>query len=226
LRRPLESGETSEGQPNIAKVLTPVHIPGTISIKPEDHFVINVQLRISPHQVVSTTALVDSGATSNFISASFVQENNLSLEQKKIPVPVNVIDGRPISSGHITHHTSVILQAGPHLETIQFDVTCLGESPVILGIPWLRTHNPHLNWKRNTIEFNSDYCSKTCILSPPLVPAVTIEGYRQRKWLSGPIGGETGTENRTEVIVVGKYLEILNYLDSNYSYYKYYNILI
>ena len=45
-------------------------------------------------------------------------------------------------------------------------VTKLGHYPVILGIPWLRSHDPHIHWKANTLTFNSSHCLSHCLTGP------------------------------------------------------------
>jgi len=33
-----------------------------------------------------------------------------------------------------------------HTKFIQLDITVLGTYAVILGMPWLKTYNPQINW--------------------------------------------------------------------------------
>ena len=32
-------------------------------------------------------------------------------------------------------------------------VVSLGHKQIILGMPWLRSRNPHIDWKNNTLSF-------------------------------------------------------------------------
>ena len=48
-----------------------------------------------------------------------------------------------------------------HNEWINFNVTPLGQYDVVLGIPWLRNHNPVINWKHKQIKFTNCTCPKT-----------------------------------------------------------------
>ena len=34
---------------------------------------------------------------------------------------------------------------------------------IILGIPWLRSHDSHIHWKVNTLTFNSSHCLSHCL---------------------------------------------------------------
>ena len=42
-------------------------------------------------------------------------------------------------------------------------VTKLSHYSVILGIPWLRSHDSHIHWKANTLTFNSSHCFSHCL---------------------------------------------------------------
>ena len=48
-----------------------------------------------------------------------------------------------------------------HNEQINFNVTPLGQYNVVLGIPWLRNHNPVIDWKHEQIEFTNCTCPQT-----------------------------------------------------------------
>ena len=60
--------------------------------------------------------------------------------QKK-PRTLEVIDGRQIASGIITHLVRAKLQIRHHVEDAFFFVTRLGHYPLIRGIPWLQHQN-------------------------------------------------------------------------------------
>src|ERR1700731_492859 len=53
------------------------------------------------------------------------------------------------------------------MEIRKFSVTKLGERPMILGIPWLKRHNPHIHWSRHQITFGSEYCLSECQVQTP-----------------------------------------------------------
>jgi len=39
-----------------------------------------------------------------------------------------------------------------HVERIRMDVCDLGRTEVILGMPWLATHNPEINWETGEVK--------------------------------------------------------------------------
>ena len=42
----------------------------------------------------------------------------------------------------------------------------------ILGMPWLKKHNPTINWDKEQISFNSERCTEVCLKEPPVVKAI------------------------------------------------------
>lgn len=129
------------------------------------------------HQV-STCALVDSGAAGNFISKDFALSHNITLIRCISPLTVEAIDRRPLGSGKVTHITQELhLRTGAlHGENIQFYVLNTSHVPVILGLPWLRKHDPHIGWRSNHIARWSETCYTKCLnhVSPLSVRAVTV----------------------------------------------------
>ena len=41
-------------------------------------------------------------------------------------------------------------------------VTKLGHYPIVLGLPWLRWHDVHVGFTRNTLTFDSEFCLHRC----------------------------------------------------------------
>ncbi len=106
------------------------------------------------------SALVDSGATSSFIDQTFVVQHNIPVIKKSTPVPVEVIDGRTIASGAITHETTPLeLCIGKHTEKIVLNIISTPHHPIILGLPWLEAHNPIIDWRSRTLTFSAQRCT-------------------------------------------------------------------
>jgi hypothetical protein len=83
-----------------------------------------------------THALIDCGAMGYaFIDQDFTDRHQLSPYPLKTPHALEVIDGRKISSGDITHMVEVQLSIQEHQERLPMFVTKLGHYPIILGIP-------------------------------------------------------------------------------------------
>ena len=39
----------------------------------------------------------------------------------------------------------------------------LGRSQVVLGMPWLTKHNPHIDWEKKTVTFDDEHIRKTTL---------------------------------------------------------------
>lgn len=91
---------------------------------------------------------------------------------------MEAIDVRPLGSGQILHLTQELnMQTGIlHTETIQFYILVTPRTPIILGLPWLRRHNPDINWRMGQIVKWKDTCFSECItpISPLSVRSVTV----------------------------------------------------
>ncbi len=107
----------------------------------------------SRDKTICTNALLDSGAAGNFISAEFAQQHNFKLTPCDSQLAVEALDGRPLGGGRIAHLTEEIhMQIGAlHHENIRFYIILSPNNPVILSLPWFRSHNPHISWREGQI---------------------------------------------------------------------------
>lgn len=119
--------------------------------------------------------MVDSGATGrSFIDETFAQKHDLAFHALEFPRVIKVVDGRRISSGAITHTVRTPFTIGSHTEILDMFVTKLGRYPIILGIPWLRSHNPSMDWEENYVTFQSKFCRSHYLSNRR---EVSVEGY-------------------------------------------------
>ena len=104
-------------------------------------------------QSVETTALIDSGATRNFIDLGLLSLANFPLKQLPQPIGAFNVDGTPNRQGTILWkaHTRMVLPQG--FNNLDLMVVSLGRKQIILGMPWLKSKNPHIDWKSNTLSF-------------------------------------------------------------------------
>jgi len=112
------------------------------------------------------------------MSDTFIQEHNITLTACDSQLTVEELDGRPIGEGKVAHITAeVVLQVAVlHHEPIRFYVIHSPNNPVILGLPWLRTHNPHISWKEGQIIQWDPSCHELCLkqVTPLPVQAVSV----------------------------------------------------
>ena len=108
----------------------------------------------------SAKVMIDSGATGNYMNPTFKERLKILGIKKATPEPISGLNGENLGS-HLTDESGFVPMAVMgHLESINFDVTPLGQYDVVLGIPWLRNHNPTIKWKTGEIEFNECECPR------------------------------------------------------------------
>ena len=121
----------------------------------EPHLKIPVVLRTSDLRVPSK-AMIDSGATFNFLDSDFVRVNKLPTLALPVPIPCFTVDGKPLNSGPIAHY--VLLESvhtNPYLPCPSppaFYIVSCPRFPVILGLPWLKEVNPSIDWAKQSIS--------------------------------------------------------------------------
>jgi predicted aspartyl protease len=127
-----------------------------------NHLVVTCTLSLN-HKEIRTHALIDCGATGYaFIDQDFANRHQLSPRPLKTPRALEVIDGRKIYSGDITHMVEAQLSIHEHRERLPMFVTKLGHYPIVLGIPWLKQHDVAIHFESNLVTFGSQYCLAHC----------------------------------------------------------------
>ena len=111
------------------------------------------------HKVAKVSALLDSGATENFINKQTVSALKLGMQVLPEPLGIHNVDGTLNSEGQVTQYTDLWVQQGKQVTNLQFYVTNLGHDQLILGHPWFYHFNPCIDWTQNTLE-GKDVCLK------------------------------------------------------------------
>ena len=123
------------------------------------HFCIPVRLTGRNRSIV-TQAMVDSGANTIFLSDEFVRRNQVHTEPLPKPVRLTNADGSANAIGMITHEADLRMTVGDHTECVRAAVASIGHDDLIIGVDWLRYHNPSIDWTRGRLEF--DRCPPEC----------------------------------------------------------------
>ena len=94
--------------------------------------------------------MVDSGASTTFIHRRFVKENNIETIALRRARDVYNVDGTINKAGRITAAARLEMHIGDHSEVVVFTITDTGRDNVIIGLDWLRQHNPAVDWENVT----------------------------------------------------------------------------
>jgi hypothetical protein len=118
------------------------------------------------------TIMVDGGSTGNFVSAAFADKCGATLTPTSSPVRVSMANGHI----HTCHKTAMLsFSAQGHRETIRLTVLpSLAGCDVILGMPWLKAHNPHIDWRTHEIRITASSGTSHLFPSSKSKPPVCI----------------------------------------------------
>ena len=111
-------------------------------------------------EIHGVEGLVDCGADGEFIDSDYVRTNRIATRTLTRAIPLNNVDGTPNDNGPIKEVVDLVLQYKGHSERRVFAVTRLGKERLILGLPWLKAHNPEIDW--TTGEVKLDRCPEKC----------------------------------------------------------------
>src|ERR1700692_1566885 len=146
----------------ILSVFKSLHLGGfkPFSVNPHLHIIVKIKIKSSAGWI-PTYAMIDSGASASFIDQDFVKSKSLSTNAKSNPFKVSLADGKLAQQSLVSHETPTELSIGQHQETLALNVTKISY-PVMLGIDWLKTHDPWIHWSSHQVTFNSRYCNEFC----------------------------------------------------------------
>ena len=131
------------------------------SLKMEREVFLNVTITtMDTHDSITVKALLDSRATRMFINQEFVHKNGLKTQVLSYPIKVYNIDGTLNQGGWITEEITLMMSHQGHKEKAIFEVCNLGKAMLIVGHPWLRKHNPEINWQTGEVKLT--HCPSEC----------------------------------------------------------------
>jgi hypothetical protein len=126
------------------------------------------------HKKTETTALLDSGATHNFIDKRAITSLGLGTRTLPYPLQVNNVDGTINSEGSITRFCNLWIRQGDRTVKLGFYVANLGSDRIILGHPWFKSFNPSINWSSNRLEGEDIIIETAGYRSKPRARTTTI----------------------------------------------------
>jgi len=89
----------------------------------------------SPKRVEST-ALLDSGATENFMNLDYTKWLNLPIKRLEASHPLFNVDGTTNRKGDLYFYSDLTICTGAVRKVMRFFLTDLGHHCIILGYPW------------------------------------------------------------------------------------------
>jgi hypothetical protein len=107
------------------------------------HIPVSIQ---TSYFMANKQALVDSGATDNFMHPNFTKRMGLGMKALPNPKKIFNINNTTNKSGMITHYLDLnVVTKGIHKE-MRFLITDIGREEILLGYPWLATFEPRFDW--------------------------------------------------------------------------------
>jgi len=153
--------------------------------------------------VYSVKALLDSGATGNFIDRDFIRMKGINTQSISHPIQVYNIDGSPNKAGQISKVVDVVLHYKTHSERTLLAVSSLGKQNMILGYTWLKDYNLEVDWQTGEVQMNRcpPRCKGCCVIRKEQVSRKRMETRALNVCQSGPLPehAEDSEEDETPV---------------------------
>jgi len=135
---------------------------------------VKIQLH-GPKESGTINAMIHSGAKENFIDQDVCNKDGIKMIKTNNPRAIYLADGKTSAMGPVTQMRKVSMDISSHRELATFQVANLQNHEVILGMPWLREHNPTIDWNDKRITFRSERCTTWCLKCPPVVYVIPKE---------------------------------------------------
>src|SRR6266851_10485000 len=97
-------------------------------------------------------ALVNSGATENFMNLEYARWLRLPIKRLEKPRKLFNVDSTINKAGALQFYTDISLQTGSQRTNHCFFLSDLGESKAILGYLWFTLAQPNIDWARGWIN--------------------------------------------------------------------------
>src|SRR5258708_7750826 len=161
---------------NLARPLATVPPPVIYVLSKNSPHSLNVQIELTSLASVSTSTLLDSGATGMLINQSFVQKHQLETIPLPQPVLAHNVDSSANENGSVMEEVHITLCFRCHPERAHLTVTNLGQQTAIIRHSWLTLHNPEVDWADQKVSMTrctpavmDESCQSpiSCHRSPP-----------------------------------------------------------
>src|SRR5713101_2768245 len=99
-------------------------------------------------------ALLDSGATENFININYVKKLGIPIRRLTHERRLFNVDGTPNKAGALKYYVDLTTKTGERRTRLRYFLTDLGENQAILGYPWFASAQPKIDWARGWIDYD------------------------------------------------------------------------
>jgi len=97
-------------------------------------------------------ALIDSGATENFMNLGYAKYLQLPIKRLEEPRSLFNVDSTTNKSGSLQFYTDLQVQTGNQRTNLRFFLTDLEDNKAILGYPWFVAVQLRIDWKRGWVD--------------------------------------------------------------------------
>jgi hypothetical protein len=166
------------------KLLEPTYIISSVGPYESDKKIsLKVIIQGSNNKGHVMMAMVDYRATENIIDKEYAEYNGIPLKEKRVPQRVLAVDGWEAASRPVTHNTMVELTINNHHEMIRLHCITIGNSPIIIWLLWLKSHNPHIDWREGWVKFDLTKYTRECLdTSPDAMTMAEEQAIRKYYW--------------------------------------------
>src|SRR5258708_18213435 len=168
-----QSNERKATPREIKKPLATVPPPAIYVLSKNSPCSLNIQVELTSLTSltsISTSTLLDSGATGMFINWSFMQKHQLEITP---PILMRNIDSSPNENGSVMEEVHITLHFRCHSERAHLAVANLGQQTVIIGHSWLTLHNLEVDWVSQKVLMMR--CPPTCNGCMPPKPDLPLQ---------------------------------------------------
>ena len=97
------------------------------------------------HETVNIHAMVDSGATEDFIDNEICKKHEIKIIKAEVERKIYLANGKLSTMGPVTDMAKVPIDISNHRELAILQVATLQHHEGILWMPWLRVNNPTID---------------------------------------------------------------------------------
>lgn len=123
----------------------------------------NESLLVLPIRVGNHTgnALIDCGASGNFMSETFVQQANIEIQQNKETHEVKLANGIIETLNRVALNIPISFETQREPMHVNCVILPSLSYDLILGTPWLKQYNPRIDWQNHTLEITLNNATVT-----------------------------------------------------------------